>query len=124
MNANVKQFFEAKMDPHKIKVICKYKKYTVWLVNGLLVRKDYFVDFTEGGNGARYKFVPKNEIWIDDDLSEDEWPYVIEHEIMEKWYMDKGYPYEKAHAIVAEVEIHERQNPEESLKALKTKFGL
>ncbi|MBU3943003.1 hypothetical protein KKA24_03405, partial [Patescibacteria group bacterium] len=56
---------------------------TVWLVYGRLVRSVLNVDFTEGGHDLVYSFVPKNEVWIDDDLLKKEIPYVILHELYE-----------------------------------------
>lgn len=48
----------------------------VWIVNGRLVRSVFDDDFTEGGHDYVYEFVPRNEVWIDDDLEEVERPYV------------------------------------------------
>jgi hypothetical protein len=45
---------------------------TVWLVNGRLVRSTFDIDFTEGGHDKVYEFVPENEVWIDDDIIEEE----------------------------------------------------
>ena len=50
------------------------KKYSgaikVWIIQGGLVRSLYFIDFTEGGHDLVYPhFIPKNEVWLDDDLS-------------------------------------------------------
>jgi hypothetical protein len=42
-----------------------YKGYTFWLVDGELIRDEVFIDFTEGGNPATYRFVPEHEVWIE-----------------------------------------------------------
>lgn len=70
----------------------------VWLVDGRLVRSGFFIDFTEGGHDLVYRFVPRNEVWIDNDLSEDERSYVILHELNERDLMLKGLSYSEAHA--------------------------
>lgn len=70
---------------------------TVWLVDGKAVRNGYDRNFVQGGHSKVYKFIPKNEIWIDDDLSEEERKPVIIHELNELGLMTKGMPYNKAH---------------------------
>ena len=57
----------------------------LWIVNGEVVRGLYFIDFTEGGHHFVYKFVPVSEVWIDGDLSQEEMPYVILHELHERY---------------------------------------
>src|SRR5207253_2097692 len=37
----------------------------VWLVDGSVVRGLYKTDYTEGGHGYVYRWVPKDEIWIE-----------------------------------------------------------
>ena len=58
------------------------KKYSgavkVWIIQGGLVRSLYFIHFTEGGHDLVYPhFVPKNEVWLDDDLSPGERKFVL-----------------------------------------------
>jgi hypothetical protein len=69
----------------------------IWVVDGAKVRKDLDVDFTEGGHDLVYGFVPKNEIWIDDDLLASERIYILDHEYFEREKMKEGMPYENAH---------------------------
>jgi len=52
---------------------------SIWLVDGKLVRSIFDVEFTEGGHDLIYDFIPKNEVWIDNDVSEGERKYVILH---------------------------------------------
>ncbi len=69
----------------KIKIIKKYsQKVDIWIVDGELVRDRFFLDFTEGGHHYRYRFIPPNEVWIDDDISPRERKYVILHELTER----------------------------------------
>ena len=82
------------------------KGFTVWLVNGKLVRDHYYVDFTQGGNGFVYDWAPKNEIWIDNALVPEEYMPTTIHELTEAvWMRDRGLSYEQAHehANVAEI---------------------
>src|SRR4030042_5046681 len=56
---------------------------SVWIVNGRLVRSVFDIDFTAGGHDHVYEFVPENEVWIDDDMVEEERSYVLLHELHE-----------------------------------------
>lgn len=108
------------------------KKVKVWIVNGKLVRDFFFIDFTEGGHDLIYPFVPKNEIWIDDDLSPQERKFVLLHELHERNLMSEdlgsGYAekrtwkefkniyntvYATAHRAASRLEKHYRHNPKE-----------
>jgi len=91
---------------------------TVWVVNGRLVRSVFDIDFTEGGHDCVYEFVPQNEVWIDDDLVEQERPYVLLHELHERNRMADGWPYSKAHAESSRLEYHCRHHPDELHEAL------
>ncbi len=83
----------------------------VWFVNGRLVRSVYDIEFTEGGHDYVYEFVPPNEVWIDDDLHEDERGFVLFHELHERNLMAKGMEYDAAHADSSRLERHYRNHP-------------
>ena len=91
---------------------------TIWIVNGRLVRSVFDVDFTAGGHDHVYEFVPENEVWIDDDIEEEERGYVLLHELHERNRMANGWPYSKAHAESSELEYHCRHHPDELHEAL------
>lgn len=106
-------------DAYKNVHVKKINKYSVngvevWIINGKLVRDVFFNDFTEGGHHYVYKFVPKNEIWIDDSLNPIEYDYVIFHEAIERNLMkyDK-LKYDNAHDVAIKYEAILR-----SLKAI------
>jgi hypothetical protein len=86
---------------------------SVWIVNGRLVRSVFNIDFTEGGHDYVYEFVPENEVWIDDDIVEQERGYVLLHELHERNRMAKGWPYSEAHAESSRLEYHCRHHPDE-----------
>lgn len=46
----------------------------IFLVDGTYIRNTYDSDFVQGGNGQRYRFCPKSELWIDDSIPEEERP--------------------------------------------------
>jgi len=91
---------------------------SIWIVNGRLVRSVFDIEFTEGGHDHVYEFVPENEVWIDDDLEEQERPYVLVHELHERNLMAKGWPYSKAHADSSRLEYRCRHHPDELHDAL------
>lgn len=103
---------------HK-KLLTKYSNgIKVWIVDGALVRTVFFMDFTEGGHDKVYKFVPKGEVWLDDDLSEKEIKFVLLHELHERYLMSEGWDYDPAHRRASSIEYHCRHHPEELDKKL------
>jgi len=91
---------------------------TVWIVSGRLVRSVFDIDFTAGGHDYVYEFVPENEVWIDDDISEEERGYVLLHELHERNRMAHGWPYNKAHIESSHLEYRCRHYPDELHDAL------
>lgn len=78
--------------------------FSVFIVDGRAVRNIY-VNFTEGGHHWRYKFVPEDEIWLDDDLLPEEREPVLVHELDEIHSMrDLKMSYEPAHERASFVE--------------------
>lgn len=89
--------------PHGLKLV---------LVDGTHVRDHHDSDFTQGGNGHRYRFVPKGELWIDCQIDPDEWPLIAFHECVEVEYMKLGWDYDRAHTAAKKLEgrfRHERR---------------
>jgi hypothetical protein len=99
------------------------KKINVWIVNGRLVRDYFFIDFTEGGHDLVYDFIPKGEVWIDDDLRKSERVFVLLHEIHERNLMKKGVNYDHAHKSASMIEHHCRKNPRILSKKIKEEIG-
>ncbi len=97
-------------------------KIKVWIVNGELVRGLFFLDFTEGGHDKVYKFIPRNQIWIDDDLDYSEIRFVLLHEIHERNLMAQGMSYNDAHKLSSELEYYCRNHPKHVNKYLKKEF--
>jgi hypothetical protein len=91
---------------------------SVWIVSGRLVRSGFDIDFTAGGHDYVYEFVPQNEVWVDDDIREEERGYVLLHELHERNRMASGWPYSKAHAESSRIEYRCRQRPDELHDAL------
>lgn len=96
----------------RVKKMKKVGGIQVWLVDGSVIRNHFDVDFTSGGHGYRYLYVPVGEIWIDNALNrEDIWP-TIAHEFTERHLMERGLGYNDAHDYAASVEIGIRQRKE------------
>ena len=70
---------------------------SIWIVNGSNVRRDIYPDFGFSGNDLAYYFIPKNEIWIDAQISCEETEFSILSELNERKYMVSGEDYDHAY---------------------------
>jgi len=70
---------------------------SVWSVDGAAVRSELDLDFTIGGNPARYLYVPNGEIWVESWLSPVDAAATMVHEWTETRAMHLGETYSKAH---------------------------
>jgi hypothetical protein len=84
----------------------------VWVVDGELVRDLFFIDFTEGGHDRVYDFVPRGEVWIDDDVVPGERRFILLHELHERSLMGRGLRYAEAHRRSSTLELACRRHPE------------
>jgi len=85
--------------------IAKLSGVDIWLVDGSGIRRDLDVDFTMGGHAYRYLYIPPDEIWVENSLTEaDLWP-TIWHEFIERRLMRAGFNYDKAHTFASRLEI-------------------
>jgi hypothetical protein len=75
---------------------CPHGKKLV-LVDGTYVRNQYDSDFSQGGNGHRYRFIPRGEIWIDSNINPEEHAFIAFHECQEIERMRTGISYNRAH---------------------------
>ncbi|MBI5139849.1 MAG: hypothetical protein HZA94_00125 [Candidatus Vogelbacteria bacterium] len=116
---NLKLEFETKPEAVYKEIRRKFlKKYSndavrTYLVDSGLVRGIFYNDWVSGGHDKVYRFVPSNEVWIDDDITDEERPYVILHEIHERHLMDNGQSYPEAHNSACKTEQHCQKNPGE-----------
>ena len=74
--------------PHGLRIV---------LVDGAHIRNTWESDFSQGGNGYAFGFIPRTEIWIDWNIAEKEWPFIAYHECVEVEAMKKGFTYNQAH---------------------------
>ncbi|MBM4104581.1 MAG: hypothetical protein FJ263_11165 [Planctomycetes bacterium] len=81
----------------------------VWIVDGSYIRGRIDEEFTNFGQHYRYTYIPKNELWIDQEAKQDERPFFIEHLLVEHDLMSKGMSYEEAIVRADRVERRERR---------------
>jgi hypothetical protein len=106
------------------KLLKKYsgKKVKVWIVDGKSARDLFSVDFEKGGHDLYYSFIPKNEVWIDDDVEAEDIKFILIHEMHERALMSGGKEYSPSHIDANKVESHCRKNPKEANERLR--FGI
>jgi len=96
----------------------------IWIVDGATIRSLLYTDFVMGGTEARYAFIPKNEVWIDNAISGEEMEYTITHEIEErKLMMEAKLSYGDAHDKAVEVEQKMRKKDIAEVKEHEEKLG-
>ena len=98
-----KEKYKLPVNP-KIKKLKRYNGYKVFTVNGKLIRDNIDIDFVEGGKGARYLYIPIDEIWVESKYKK-ELKDILLHEATESDLMKKGYNYEKAHDLASIKEL-------------------
>lgn len=92
------------------KIIGEYDGYQFCLIDEDEVQK-IDISFTEGGNPARYSYVPENKIYIVDRLEKPVMLRTMVHEYLEtKKMKDKGWSYDKAHDYAEKAEIKIRDS--------------
>lgn len=94
---------------YKLEKYGKIHGLDIWFVDGNALRSKVEagdVDFTMGGHGYRYLYVPKYEIWIDILYKgkAEFWP-VFWHEYLERSLMRLGKSYSAAHTYASKLEI-------------------
>jgi hypothetical protein len=82
----------------------------IWIVDGYMVRKNIYPDFGFSGNDLSYHFIPKNEIWIDGQISCEETEYSITTELKERQLMIEGKSYDDAYSDAIDLTLKHRQD--------------
>jgi hypothetical protein len=70
----------------------------IFLVNGEYIRNRLETSFTMASHHWVSRYIPKDEVWVDEKMSDLDKAAVIHHEVYEIGLMRKGMPYLKAHA--------------------------
>lgn len=85
------------------KLYFKFNDIKVYLVSGKAVRDHYKTDFSQGGHGQVYNWIPHGEIWLEREELGEYW-YILAHEYYEMLLMKGGMPYIKAHEKASAIE--------------------
>lgn len=120
---------EKKFRSDSMKKVSRLRTYTslsdrrgiinVYVVSGEVVRDKYKTDFSQGGHGYVYDWIPKDEIWLEEEES-DEFPAILGHEYFEMMMMrELGMSYEDAHEEASKIEKMLRDN-----RFSKSDFGI
>jgi hypothetical protein len=68
----------------------------VWIVDGIYIRSHMDEEFTNFGQHFRYGYIPRNELWIDQEAVHDERRFFIDHLLVEHHLMAQGKSYAEA----------------------------
>jgi hypothetical protein len=91
------------------RLIDEVDEFKVFLVNGEFVRNNLEIEFTMGSHKLMSDFIPKDEVWLDDRMSDNDILALIHHEVVEARLMRKGMSYEDAHALATKSEMKFRK---------------
>lgn len=83
--------------------------FRIMFVSGHEVGVKRSMDFITGGNGFRYTFMPRDEIWLDAFVHLSQLPFIAVHELIESELMAGGMGYDKAHAQANDYEREYRR---------------
>jgi len=111
--------WEAELPPDKAELRVKlqgiYRSYfgkycglAVWIVDGPKVRTFLDPDFCFAGHGLKYRFVPRDEIWLDSTMAVGEATFALWHEVTERMLMAAGEAYDDAYEHALSAMLSER----------------
>src|SRR3989344_4799320 len=106
------------MDKPYIKKISEVGRFVVFLVDGKYIRVNKDEEFTNFAHHFDFKFIPENELWIDEP-SEEESTYFIDNMLAQINALNKGKSLHEAGIIGNMIEKKERKKSEIILKELK-----
>ncbi len=101
-----------------IKKLDEQDGYTVWLVNGALVRKELDENFVEYDYHGHFRFIPEKEFWIDDEMSGKEYHLYIKRLLKEVSFLKEGVTVAEAAHKADAFEETLRQNGKRMQKIL------
>lgn len=93
-----------------IRKYCEVDGISVWIVDGNYVRTNLDEEFTNFGQRYQFKFIPKNEFWIDEEHGgNDEKNFYINNMLTLRKLISQGYGYDKAYNMTSKVDKKERK---------------
>lgn len=81
----------------------------IWIVDGYAVRKNIYPDFGFSGNDLTCHFIPRNEIWIDGQVSCEETEYSINTELYIRKFMAQGKSFDDSWSDAIDLTQGKRQ---------------
>lgn len=73
-----------------IRLYRRLKHDRVWIVDGRWIRANLDDEFTNFGHHFGFKFIPKDEIWLDRQHTPGEEKYFVRHALVERWLLSRG----------------------------------
>ncbi|MFH0711733.1 MAG: hypothetical protein V1889_01105 [archaeon] len=107
------------MEKPYIKKFCEIGDFKVWIVDGVYVRRNIDEEFTNCGQHFEFKFIPRNEFWIDRERKPGEEKYYIDSMVIMHRLMSGGMGRWEAIKVADKTEKRERAKSELMKKELK-----
>jgi len=104
-----------------LKKVGKRGTISIWIVDGTYVRTHIDEEFTNYGQHYNFKYIPKEEFWLDHEGKPDEQRFFIDHLLVEHRLMGKGVPYDDALEQADKIELSERKKSGDVRKLTKGK---
>ena len=107
--------------PPYLKKVDQRGKISIWIVDGTYVRTHIDEEFTNYGQHYNFKYIPKEEFWLDHEMKPDEQKFFIDHLLVEHRLMEKGVDYNEALEQADKIELAERRKSGDVRKLTKGK---
>jgi len=107
--------------PPYLKKVDQRGKISIWIVDGTYVRTHIDEEFTNYGQHYNFKYIPKEEFWLDHEMKPDEQKFFIDHLLVEHRLMEKGVAYNDALEQADKIELAERRKSGDVRKLTKGK---
>lgn len=91
-----------------LKRLSKVSGFKIWIVNGKYIRDNLDEEFTNYGQYYNFKFIPRDEFWIDKERNPGEEKYFIDFMLAFHRLILKGISYNKAWEMANKIEQRER----------------
>ncbi len=92
-----------------VKKIGQRRTISIWQVDGSYVRTHIDEEFTNYGQHFSYRYIPKEEFWLDQGIGEEEVKFFIKHLSVERRLMKRGADADTAPKKADQVEDKERK---------------
>lgn len=107
------------LEPPYLKKIDQRGRISIWIVDGFYIRANIDEEFTNYGQHYKFKYIPKDEFWIDRESHPDEQKFFIDHLLVEHRLMENGALYNQALEAADKLERIERRRASDIKKMTK-----